>query len=95
MRRILLCLHWASVVAGYLLVVVAMLLFSPAVTGWRREGVAFTMVVWAVPLLAIAGFLTGLILMAWRKDKRESIALAISTVAALLLSLCFPPCVIQ
>jgi hypothetical protein len=81
MSRKVLWLHIVSVVAAYALVAIWYTAL-PATTNSEPQRTAATQV---VAILAATGSLTGLGLMARRSGATESIALAVSTIAAVLL----------
>ena len=81
MEKTFLCLHAASVLAAYSLFGLSYLVFAR--TG--QMGTEKIVVAATVVILAAVGSLTGLGLMLSRSGKSESVALGVSTVAALLL----------
>ena len=81
MNRMILCLHVATVLAAYSFFGLSYLFF-PRTTNTTNQGIAFLS---AVAILAGTACLTGLLLMVRRLGKSESVALAISTVAAAVL----------
>jgi hypothetical protein len=81
MNRMLLTLHVASVFAAYAVFGLSYLVL-PRTTNISSQRIA---AVSAMVILAGTACLTGLLLMVRRPRKSESIALAVSTVAAFLL----------
>ena len=82
MKRILLWSHVAFVLAGYALFGLSFLILPPGTPSMPDRNAWFFAIVAA---LAGLGSLTGFWSMALRSGKSESIALGVSTIAAVLL----------
>jgi hypothetical protein len=87
LKRLSLYVHVASVLVGYLAVAGACAFHAYPI--WARIALAEIM-----PICGVIGLATGLGQMAMRKGQDESILLAISTIAAFLLTLLVPTVIV-